>query len=640
MKKRAIHRLIIMPFFVLMWILVLVNDALLFFITIGIFSGIILYTIDKPKLAKQILEFFKPAKLFFYNFLSSYLSTDLKITKVSQDMALNLVKPVANLKPLAHLQKKISKSIETDIRISGLAANPRLLGLQSTSYMILAGVISIPVAILFSIVFENPVLLFVLILVPAIMFAFPTLRLKATASERKSQIEDELAFFAAYCGIMQSVGRSLLSSLLEIAGAGIFKMLERESKMIQRNVRIFAMDELSAINNLALNHPNYTFSNFLLGYVSIHKSGGSLARYLENKGEEFFNSMRFRMSQYSSQAATIGEAMLIMLNVLPVLLISSSFMMPASSVQMLTNASFVLVPLIAVIMILVTNHSQPKLRDEVKFSKNSIFAAAISAAIGIISGLESWQVLVLGVFAGSLVNSIMTFQKFREISLVESALPDFLRDITEHVKIGAAIPNSIVRISKERRYNDYFDFLISDISSKIVFGYKLSEIISSYKISSWNARLVFFVLGKIADSGGGRPQTLEYITNFVTKVNQAKKEMVSSIRVFAIMAYSSPLMMVWMTKAMGEVMERLGPSFQVLSGGAGQIIFLSATPEFLGIINLLVAISAICMGMVMSKVASFTLKNTMGITITAAITFVSIYFSPYLPSMSPLLGGS
>ncbi|KEQ55775.1 Flp pilus assembly protein [Marine Group I thaumarchaeote SCGC AAA799-N04] len=113
--------------------------------------------------------------------------------------------------------------------------------------------------------------------------------------------------------------------------------------------------------------------------------------------------------------------------------------------------------------------------------------------------------------------------------------------------------------------------------------------------------------------------------------------MVSSIRVFAIMAYASPLMMVWMTKGMGEVMEQLGPSFSVLSG-SGQVTFLSATPEFLGIINLLIAISAICMGMVMSKVANFTVKNTIGVTITATITFASIYFSPYLPSMGPLLG--
>jgi len=638
MKKRIFCRLSIVSVFVLMWAFFLLNHEFLFFVTVGIFSGIILYTVDKPKLAKQILKFLNPAKIFFQNLLSS-LNADLKITTVSQDMALNLVKPVTNLRPLTQLQKKISKSIESDIRISGLAANPRLLGLQSTSYMILAGIIAIPIAILFSIIFENTILLLGLIMIPAMMFAFPTLRLKAVASERKSQIEDELAFFAAYCGIMQSVGRSLYNSLLEILGAGIFKMLERESKMIQRNVRIFAMDELSAINNLAQNHPNSTFRNFLLGYVSIHKSGGSLARYLENKGEEFFSSMRFRMSQYSSQAATIGEAMLIMLNVLPVLLISSSFMMPASSVQMITNTSFVLVPFIAIIIILVTNHSQPKIRDEVPIIKYSIFVAAITASVGVIIELESWQILVLSVFAGSLVNSIMTFKKFREIALVESSLPDFLRDITEHVKIGAAIPNSIVRISKERRYNDYFDSLISGISSKIVFGYKLSEIISSHKISSWNARLVFFVLGKIADSGGGRPQTLEYITNFVTKTNQAKKEMVSSIRVFAIIAYASPLMMVWMAKGMGEVMEQLGPSFSVLSG-SGQVTFLSATPEFLGIINLLIAISAICMGLVMSKVANFTVKNTIGVTITSAITFISIYFSPYLPSMGSLLGGS
>ena len=127
MKKIIFSKLSIIPVFVLMWVFVLLNNEFLFFVTVGIFSGIILYTIDKPKLAKQILKFFKPTKLFFQNFLSS-LNTDLQITKISQDMALNLVKPVTNVRPLVQLQKKISKSIETDIRISGLAANPRLLG--------------------------------------------------------------------------------------------------------------------------------------------------------------------------------------------------------------------------------------------------------------------------------------------------------------------------------------------------------------------------------------------------------------------------------------------------------------------------------------------------------------------------------
>jgi len=46
------------------------------------------------------------------------------------------------------------------------------------------------------------------------------------------------------------------------------------------------------------------------------------------------------------------------------------------------------------------------------------------------------------------------------------------------------------------------------------------------------------------------------------------------------------------------------------------------------------------MGMVMSKVVNFTIKNTIAVTITSAITFASIYFSPYLLSMSPMLGES
>lgn len=619
-----------------LWVFVLIKNELLFLATTAMFFALVIIATDKTRYAKKILRIFNILPPL-YNFFSGIFA-DVKISRVSQDTALYVARPITNLKIFSRLQQKITKSIKADIRISGLAANPRLLGLQSVSYMVLAGIAAVPLAVMLSAFFDDAVF-GILLLAPAFLFAFPTLRLKLLSSERKSQIEDELAFFAAYCAIMQNVGRSILDSFAQVSGAGIFLVLGRESRMLQRNVKIFAMDELSAINNLAINHPNRTFSNFLLGYVSIHKSGGDLARYLESKAEEFFNSIKFRMSQYSSQASTIGETLLIMLNVLPVLIISSSFLMPASSVHMITSASFVLVPFIAAVMILVTRHSQPKARDHVPFFYYSIPAGMTAAILAIILGMEHWQALVLAVLAGSIANSAVTFSRFQEISSLESSLPDLLRDITEYAKIGFPIPNSIIRISRERRYNQYLDSLVSEISSKIYFGYKLSDVVSSMKISSWNARLAFFVLGKIADSGGGRPQTLEYITNFVTKVNHAKKEMASSTKVFAFMVYSSPIMMVWLTSAMGDVMGQLGPSFEVLSG-TGQVTLLSEMPEFIDIINMLIATSAICMGVVMSKVSSFTLKNTTGVAITSAVAFASIYFSSYIPSMGSLFGST
>ena len=594
-------------------------------------SGIIIYKTNKTKLANRIWEKILLFKTRLQSSVSS-LSKDsnLKLDTISNDTVMQLFNPALKLKPLLSLQEKITSSSESNIRPSGVVANPRILGMQSISYMILSAIVLVPIIIVLLVIFEN-ILFLALLLIPLGFLAYPTIKLKASTSERKAVIEEELAFFTVYASIMQSVGRSLYNSILDVTGNRIFPTLEKEERMIHRNVHVFAWDQLTALNEQALTHPNYNFKNFLLGYVSIHKSGGSLAQYMERKSEEFFNSIKFKFSKYASQAGTISESMLILLSILPILLVTSSFLMGAESINLLMSVSFVLVPVITMFMIILVHHTQPKVRDEVDFSNYSLVGAAIAIMVAIILQAELWLIAVIGVLAGAAVNLFFTINQFREIRLTEAAMPDFFRDMTEFRKIGVPIPNSIARISRERKYNSYFDSIILHISSQLAFGHKLSDVIESIKIRSWIAKSSFFTLGKISDSGGGTPETLEYVTNFTTKINEAKKEMLGSIQIFSYMAYASPLMMVWMTKGMKDVMDQMGPGVQHLVGNEN---ILSASPEFLGMIDLLTAISALCIGLIMSKVSNFTMKNTLGIVITALITLVSVAFAPYLPSMT------
>jgi hypothetical protein len=68
---------------------------------------------------------------------------------------------------------------------------------------------------------------------------------------------------------MQTVGKTLFASTLQVVGKQIFPMIEGEAKMLRRDAALFGMDQSSALNSLAISHPNAQFRNSLLGYVSI-----------------------------------------------------------------------------------------------------------------------------------------------------------------------------------------------------------------------------------------------------------------------------------------------------------------------------------------------------------------------------------
>lgn len=101
------------------------------------------------------------------------------------------------------------------------------------------------------------------------------------------------------------------------------------------------------------------------------------------------------------------------------------------------------------------------------------------------------------------------------------------------------------------------------------------------------------------------------------------------IALHAMMAYSGPLMMVWIGKGSGAVLERLGPGVEFLFGSQGA---LTVTPEFLGLVNLIIAVSALSMGMAVAKIAYFTVKNTTSILISSLATILAVYLAPLLPT--------
>lgn len=425
-----------------MWVSLILTVAELFIISAILFA---ISTVYEAQKSYDIKHDFFAAILILYKLLVHVKTREvrLSIRTVSGDKILSLFQPLLKIKPVSQLQIRMSASVEQDILQSGIAVNPRLIGARSTAYMLLAAAIALPVSIYLSASISHAFLVF--LFAPIVVLIYPALELKSVASERKKLIEDGLPFFASYASVMQTVGRSFYYSITEVAGERIFKVLEKEGLMVKRNVEVFAMDQLEAMNNLALNHPNSSFRSFLLGYVSIARSGGDVSRYMELKSSEFFNAMRFRMSRYTSHAGTLSESMLIVLLVLPALLVSSAFIMPGNFVGTLGVMGIVFVPLIAVAMIFIANSAQPKSRDAIEHSKYAVASGIVSAVILFAGGADLWLVLTGSAIAAAGINMLQTQRQFRQIFSTQPALPDFMRDITEYRKIGYDIPRAIVK---------------------------------------------------------------------------------------------------------------------------------------------------------------------------------------------------
>ncbi|MEM2855623.1 MAG: type II secretion system F family protein [Candidatus Nitrosocaldaceae archaeon] len=544
-----------------------------------------------------------------------------------------LIKKMKKLLDYSLLSKTritLAESLSKDILTAGMTESPRRISSKSIAYMIISASIMIPLSIYLSTINKAYI---ALMLTPAVMLLYPSIELKMLINNRKNKISDELPFFISYASIMQSIGRSLVVSLNDIINKHIFEIIEREARLVRRNIEFFGMDPLDVLNEIAINHPNEDFRTVMLGYTSVARSGGDVVNYLEEKSNEFFNNLKFRMEKYKEQAGTLSEMMLIALIVFPTLIISSAFIMAAGFFDTLAPMILIVMPIASIGLIVLADRAQPPMKDEIVHTNYTFVVGGIVAIIlfyMIKDGkIDIWLGLAITTILTSLVNLFYVLPQIRSVNSINKELPNLLRDVTEYRKIGYDLTASIIKLSEERTYNKAFTKLLRDITILLKLGYSLEYATSVVKIRSWLAKLIFFNLSKISETGGGSAQILEYMTNFIRQYLTIKNEMYSSIRVFTIIAYVGPFLMVWIMRNVVSIIEKIGPGAKEFYGA--DILNIAITNEFLGFMNIIVTVAALCLGLVVTKIVNFSMKNTLSIIITILITIISIYIMPYIP---------
>ena len=558
----------------------------------------------------------------------------IDIRDLREDSLVSLFRPVLRISFLQRIQNQIESRIKSDILRSGSAQNPRILGIKSVLYPIISAIILIPAGILIFFLYEEAFI--GIVLVPVFMFGLYFMTLKVRANERKSAIDEELAPFAALASIMESVNVSLFDTFVILAKspANIFAVMKKEGQRI-RDITALGMSPTDALMDLSNSHPNTSFRNFIEGYVSSFNTGGSdTARYLQEQSQRFFAFMQLRMTRYTKQADMIAQVILTIMLLLPMMGLSMMFFATGQLAHTMILLLIIIFPFITAVLIGVIQASQPKNRDDVRVSWIVFPAGIIGAILVYLVQGQTWEAMGAGVIITCATNTILTRKKLAESASIESSLPEFMRQITRFKNIGIDIMHAIKNMryeiiqksSKSSKFNPYFDGIVDSLYRRMSTGSSLEQSVSKTAINSWNARLVFFILGKVHESGGGTSKVLDDITRWVTEYADAKKEMIQNLRASLMTAFIGPVLMVMMT----VVSDQLASEFEKnqISSHLGN---LAITPPAAGLSEILTITAVVCMGVVLSKINYFTIKHTMFTGIITAVTMALLYAVPYFP---------
>ncbi|MDG7020284.1 MAG: type II secretion system F family protein, partial [Nitrososphaerota archaeon] len=204
----------------------------------------------------------------------------IRVRRVREDRAVWIARSIPLLNRLA---ERMERGIRGDVVKGGMQLDPYAFAAKYSFYSVVLAAVFVPVSLALS-VLVSPTLL-ALMMIPAIILYTPSLSAKNRVSERKTNVKDELPFFALLASITQSSGRSLIDAFRGTVGKHILPAMEAEARLLQKSIG-FGKDIAGALDDLASTHPDDSFKHFLYGYTGVLKSGGDVVLYLSDRTRE------------------------------------------------------------------------------------------------------------------------------------------------------------------------------------------------------------------------------------------------------------------------------------------------------------------------------------------------------------------
>jgi len=435
--------------------------------------------------------------------------------------------------------------------------------------MFLSAVLTIPVTVVALILLYLFKFVFLVFLVPMPVFIMIVFMITPSmkASERASSLEREIPFASAYITVMATGGISPYMSVKRLCNVHLMPAMRREAREIMRDVEIFGVDPLSALEDSAKHHPLDTYRDFMAGYASTVITGGDISHFLEAKTHDIFKQRSLRIKAAAERLGTLLESFVIVMVLMSLCfyILFSVDAIYSTGVGMYSTMilyTYVFAPMLSLVFIYLAHDMQPKSPvTEYRPYKVAAISSAVAAVLFLsLTGFGGFvqipvfdaiknivdlpTALAVCLFIATMPAAIVHTRLAKKKSEVEKGIASFLRDLTEIRKTGMAPEKCIENLSR-RNYGDFTNDL-ERISSQLSWGIPLRQVFMDFikRTKSWLSQLVIFLLVEGIDVGGGTIAMIESLTRFNNMTQEVEREKKSNSRPFLLIPYFAAIMLV------------------------------------------------------------------------------------------------
>jgi len=470
------------------------------------------------------------------------------------------------------------------------------------SLMFLVAVLTLPVSVIAVVLIALFGFLPLIFLVPLpfyVMIGFLLIPM-SRASERASNLEREMPFAATYISVMASGGIAPYTSFKRLSRVELMPAMRSEAREIMKDVEIFGIDPLTAIENAAKKNPLDIFKDFLAGYASTVIIGGDIGHFLERKAEDIFKSRALRVKAAAERLGMLLETFIIVMVLMSLCFyilfsVESIYSTGMSSFSGILLYTYLFTPMLSLLFIYLAHSMQPKtpvteMRPYKVFGVCSVIGVILfmllTSFMGYIeipffSSLQSIIDLPIAIAITLFVATAPAAVTYSKISKkkagMEKGINNFLRDLTEVRKTGLS-PEKCIESLSNRDYG-VFSKELRKISSEISWGVSIRKVILDFlkRTKSWMTQIVMFLLVETIDVGGGTIAMIESLARFNNLTQEVEKEKKMAVRPYIMMPYFAAILLVATTTMMiGFTAGTLGAPEAAGAGGTGSTEGLSA----------------------------------------------------------------
>ena len=443
------------------------------------------------------------------------------------------------------------------------------------SLMLFSAVLTLPVSIISIVLLWLYGFMPIIFLIPLpfyVMIGFLLIPM-SRASERASNLEREMPFAAAYISVMASGGIAPYTSFKRLAEVELMPAMKGEAREVIKDVEIFGIDPLTAIETAAKKNPLDIYKDFLSGYASTVIIGGDIGHFLERKAEDIFKTRALRVKAAAERLGMLLETFIIVMVLMSLCFyilfsVESIYSVGISMYSGIILYTYLFTPMLSLMFIYLAHSMQPK-TPVVEMRPYKVFALCSAIAIALFLLLTDFMGYVYVPFFNSLHSiidlpvaialalviatapaAIVNGKLSKKRNSIEQGINSFLRDLTEVRKTGLSPEKCIESLS--RRDYDEFTKELHKISSEISWGVPVKKVIMDFvkRTRSWMTQIVMFLLVETIDVGGGTIAMIESLARFNNLTNEVEKEKKMSVRPYILMPYFASILLVATTTMM------------------------------------------------------------------------------------------